>query len=166
MQLQNIIGATLRQLETLLLHVTDEQYAQQLAVLSDNSIGQHIRHIVEMFECLEKGFERGYVCYEDRERSRDLESVRELAIVRINALLTAPARPDKPIVLAGYYDEQGKDRIEIESNYYRERLYNLEHAIHHMALIKIGVNAMQAAALPAGFGVAPATIRYQNSCAQ
>lgn len=166
MQLQKIIEETLRQLESLLLQVTDEQYRQQLAVLSDNSIGQHIRHIVEMFECLEKGYEPGYVCYEDRQRSHDLESIRMLAIDRINVLLTAAERPNKPVVLAGFYDEQGKDRIEIDSNYYRERLYNLEHAIHHMALIKIGVNTMQAALLPPGFGVAPATIRYQNSCAQ
>lgn len=166
MQLQKIIEETLRQLEDLLRQVTNEQYGQRLPVLSDNSIGQHIRHIVEMFECLEKGYDAGYVCYEDRERSHDLESIRALAIDRISALLTAIERPNRAIVLAGYYDEQGQDRIEINSNYHRERLYNLEHAIHHMALIKIGVNAMQAAELPAGFGVAPATIRYQNSCAQ
>jgi hypothetical protein len=31
------------------------------------------------------------------------------------------------------------EEVRIESNYFRELLYNLEHCIHHQALIKVAV---------------------------
>jgi hypothetical protein len=44
----------------------------------------------------------------------------------------------------------------------RELLYNLEHAIHHMALIQVAVRqAFPALTLPAHFGVAYSTVQHQ-----
>jgi hypothetical protein len=55
-----------------------------------------------------------------------------------------------------------------QSNIERELMYNIEHTIHHLAIIKIGLNAVAPQiALSEHFGVAPSTIRHkQNICAQ
>ena len=45
-------------------------------------------------------------------------------------------------------------------------MYNLEHAIHHHALIKVGLKIMTKIELPESFGVAPSTIQYRKVCAQ
>jgi len=54
----------------------------------------------------------------------------------------------------------------IPSNYYRELAYNLEHTIHHMALIRVGVNEVSSIELPVEFGVAYSTVKYRKQCAQ
>jgi hypothetical protein len=56
--------------------------------------------------------------------------------------------------------------VAIPSNYYREIAYNLEHTIHHMALIRVGINEVSMIELPQDFGVAYSTIKYRQQCAQ
>ncbi len=50
------------------------------------------------------------------------------------------------------------------SSFHREVAYNIEHAIHHMALLKVAVNqTLHYIQLPENFGVASSTVRYQES---
>ena len=53
--------------------------------------------------------------------------------------------------------------LEIETNYERELLYNLEHSIHHQALIKVALLQLQSVEIPENFGVAQSTIVYRES---
>lgn len=49
----------------------------------------------------------------------------------------------------------------------RELAYCLEHSIHHQALIKVGLKEQNIENLiDENFGVAPATIRHKQKCAQ
>jgi hypothetical protein len=58
------------------------------------------------------------------------------------------------------------EEIRIESNYFRELLYNLEHCIHHQALIKVAILQCETVTIDPNFGVARSTIEYRNQCAQ
>jgi hypoxanthine-guanine phosphoribosyltransferase len=49
---------------------------------------------------------------------------------------------------------------------FRELLYNLEHCIHHQALIKVVVLQSSTVFVNDNFGVASSTIEYRNRCAQ
>jgi hypothetical protein len=51
------------------------------------------------------------------------------------------------------------------TNYYREMAYNLEHTIHHMALIRTGINDVSRISVPENFGVAISTMKYRKQCA-
>ena len=62
---------------------------------------------------------------------------------------------------ANYTLEEGAIQ-KMDSSFYRELAYNIEHAIHHMALLKVAVNqTLTYIELPQNFGVASSTIRYQ-----
>jgi RNA-binding protein YhbY len=58
------------------------------------------------------------------------------------------------------------EELLIDTNYNRELLYNLEHCIHHQALIKVAVLQNDAITIDANFGVARSTIEYRKQCAQ
>jgi hypothetical protein len=64
--------------------------------------------------------------------------------------------------------EQGVEKVtfKVQTNYFRELLYNLEHSIHHQALIKVAVLKNKNIQLCSEFGVAKSTIEYRTQCAQ
>jgi len=74
-------------------------------------------------------------------------------------------KPSKTIVLETSLGLQN-ETVAIESNFDRELVYNLEHAIHHMALIRVGINELTDVIVSEKFGVAPSTIKYRAECAQ
>jgi hypothetical protein len=58
------------------------------------------------------------------------------AISQIVAIQILLEKENKKIELQQIIDNE---EVRIESNYFRELLYNLEHCIHHQALIKVAV---------------------------
>ena len=51
---------------------------------------------------------------------------------------------------------------EITTTYFREVLYNTEHVIHHLALIKVALIDMDLDLADKNFGMAYSTIKYKN----
>ena len=67
------------QLSSLLEDLTAEQYTKPAVVLNNNTIGQHLRHTVEFFICLEEGAKRGVVNYDKRSHDKLIESDKFIA---------------------------------------------------------------------------------------
>jgi len=154
------------QLAESLNSLTDAEYTQPCTALFNATIGQHVRHIIELFLCLEKGYETGVVNYEKRKRDYKIETEKNLAIRLMQDICHRVERPNIDLVMqAGDYDD-GAGIIDIPTNYYREIAYNLEHTIHHMALIRIGIRDISNVVLSQEFGVAYSTIKYRQECAQ
>jgi hypothetical protein len=166
MQLQKAVQEIFLQLGDAIKMLSDDQYASQSRTLSHASIGQHVRHIIEMFVCLEEGYESGVVNYENRKRDTSIETNRIFAMELLDALCKGCGKADKDLVLEASFSADSNDIIQFATNYKREIAYNLEHTIHHMALIKIGVRELTDIELPEGFGVASSTMKYKKECAQ
>lgn len=170
MQLSVAVQRVLDQLKGSLRQMAPANYSLSCDSLSGHSVGQHVRHVIELFQALGNGYELGVVNYEKRKRDRLLENDPELACSWLHNIVTALDRPDKPLVLEASYAgscEGDSDSIALATNYYREIAYNLEHAIHHMALIRIGIREIDPCLeLPEEYGIAPATIQYRQQCAQ
>lgn len=166
MQLKEPIFSLLEQLQYLLERITNEQYVKNIAVLSDSSIGQHIRHTLEFFIELENGYENGTVDYDKRIRNHAIESDRDYAIGTIILIRSRLVKINKDLKICVEYGVGEKSTAIVATNYFRELVYNLEHTVHHMAIIRIGVNAIAKIKLPAEFGIAASTLNYRNVCAQ
>jgi len=151
--------------ETLTL-LSNEEYTRSSNILMSSTIGQHVRHIIELFQCLDKGYKDGFVNYEKRARDHKIETDKQLAVELLKNIYRNIEKPNKEIILEAedYCDEV--QVVSIPSNYYRELAYNLEHTIHHMALIRVGVNEVSSVVLPEEFGIAYSTIKYRQQCAQ
>ena len=160
------IKNTLLLLSDTILQLTNQQYQHPCNQLSGGSIGQHCRHVIELFKELLMGYEMGAVNYEKRQRDIILETNLDQAIIQINDILNNIQKPDKHLQLY-YHLGQGETEFELSTNYFRELFYNLEHSVHHMALIRIGIQAITNLEIPESFGVAEATMQYRrNLCAQ
>jgi hypothetical protein len=167
MQLYLTVRNVFGQLEPSLCQLTPSEYVHPCHTLSGNTIGQHVRHIIELFQALEQGYETGTVNYEKRKRDKLLENDGGLACSLLQRISADLERPDKDLLLEACYDDPTGIPVILSTNYNREVAYNLEHTIHHMALIRIGINEVNSSlVLPEDYGIATATIKYRRQCAQ
>lgn len=166
MQLQQPINNVFVQISELLEQLSCEQYCCPSKILFGATIGQHVRHIIELFICLENGYNTGIVNYENRKRDYTIETDKDFAGSLLKSISLTLKKDNKDIMLEASYDEHSAETVEIVTNYYREIAYNLEHTVHHMALIRVGINEVANINLPGNFGVASSTVKYRKACAQ
>jgi uncharacterized damage-inducible protein DinB len=158
------------QLTNLIQQFSDDDYSTKLEVFNGASIGMHIRHILEFYTCFLEQTDNTQVCYDSRKRQLIYEintaaSIEKLYNIQSGIELLDINNSIEVKTNSGI-EEDNNDFV--KSSVGRELLYTLDHAIHHMALIKIGVQLnFDHINFPEGFGIAPSTIRHNNkSCAQ
>jgi hypothetical protein len=165
-QLNQSIGRMLIQLEAAISELSDQQLSTPIPLLSNSTIGQHIRHILEFYIELENGYQNGIINYDGRKRDHELETKCITAIHKIRQIRNTIKLENKDLIIIAEYDS-GLETIQgIPSNYFRELMYNLEHTLHHMALIRVGISLTSKISLPEDFGLAASTIKYRKTCAQ
>jgi hypothetical protein len=146
--------------------ISSEDYKRPVPVLNGSTIGQHVRHILEFFLCLNDGYFWGVVNYDNRKRNRLIEESKDAAMIYIRKILEAVRiyHLEHGLYLELSYDEEGEGNVQIYTNYQRELAYNIEHSVHHMALIRIGIKEIAMyVQLPENFGVAVSTVRHQQN---
>jgi hypothetical protein len=156
----------LHQLSELVHQLREEDFNRPSKALSNSTIGQHLRHTLEFFMCFESGFEAGIINYDKRAHDKLIESDKYIALAAIDRikLFVSSLNTNKSLLLEVGYDLTQEEFISIETNVLRELVYNIEHAVHHMAIMKIGVREIAGYInLPYDFGIAASTIRYKEA---
>jgi len=154
----------LDQLVVLLNQMKAEHYA--LNILSLNaSVSQHVRHILEFYVCLFDGLKSGLINYDKRKRDPRIENNKSFTLELIDEIKEKISNQtvNSDLTLELKYGEESEDSIHLSTNYYRELAYNIEHTIHHLAIIKQTiVEHFNYVELPEYFGIASSTIRFVN----
>jgi hypothetical protein len=158
----------IQQLKDLLVQLDQSQYTRPVDLLSSNTIGKHVRHIVEFYECLLKGVFNGVIDYDARERNLSLETDIDFTKNTLDKLIGIlnDTKENATLKLAVCYQENNSTHI--DTTLYRELAYNIEHAVHHFAIIQIALKQeFPQVSIPKNFGIAYSTVKYQESqCAQ
>ena len=152
----------LESLARVVQQISPSDYVRNSEVLSGATIGQHVRHTIEFFQCLEQGCRTGVVNYDQRRRDATIESDRTRALQQIVLISEFIGGLTKTVhlTLQVGYDSNTEDCVAVETNSIRELIYNIEHAVHHMAMIKIGVRDIAPyIKLEEDFGIAASTLR-------
>jgi uncharacterized damage-inducible protein DinB len=165
MQLFDAANHILNQLSGVVEQISENDFRKPCKALHA-SIGQHLRHTLEFFICLEQGYEAGVINYDNRTHNKAMENDKFIALHAIRQIQNFINKNagDKSLTLEVGYMPTSEQPVSIASNYLREVVYNIEHAVHHMAIMKIGIqevaNYIQ---LPSDFGIAVSTLRYRES---
>jgi hypothetical protein len=147
----------------LLRQLTNDEYTQQNPELSNATIGEQMRHIIELFSCLIENYENGVINYDDRKRDIILQTDKSEAISTLKKYLEELNKPNKSLSLV----HNCFSTFELlPTNYFRELIYNLEHSIHHQALIKVALQNLRHIKVSESFGIAPSTLEYRKKCVQ
>lgn len=141
----------------------DDTYSQPISVLSGSTIGQHTRHWLEFFKCfLNQYATESTICYDLRKREKSLETSLSAAQTLMEDIRLQLPQIDRQrsITLEA---QIGNQCWKMPSSVERELWYLVEHAIHHLAIIKIGLQSVQPTAkLPEDFGLAYSTAQHQQ----
>ena len=137
--LKEVNKETLLSLKFVVDQLEQDDYASPVAELSQTPLSKHIRHILDFYRNMLNHGTIGGINYDMRFRGSDIETNKKSAIDCIDHIIDAIADLDidKNVTLS---QDFAGEPLHIESTLGRELLYNLEHAIHHMALIRVGLN--------------------------
>lgn len=158
----------LDQIKSLTDLLSPQQYKKPLSVLNQSSVGQHVRHVLEFYQCLLLQWKTGVVCYDHRARSVELEEDIPLIQEVIEQLCSdiSSVDPNAALIMRTQPLPDSEEQIAVTTSIGRELLYGLDHAIHHLALVKIGIQqAYPDVAIDPNLGVAPSTIKHRTACA-
>jgi hypothetical protein len=158
----------LDQLASLVHEIEANDFAKPSDALSKSTVGQHLRHTLEFFICFEQGFQKGIINYDKRAHDTLIESDKSAALDAIANItdFVQNLNVNKLLKLEVGYDLSKEEFVTIDTNATRELVYNIEHAVHHMAIMKIGVREVAPyIKLPFDFGVAASTVRYKEAIA-
>jgi hypothetical protein len=153
----------LKGLKLVLDQLKDEDYNLQISTLKQGTIGKHLRHILEFYGCLLFHNADGIINYDSRKRNLLLEENLKYGLDYMTEVMDKLEliQNNRRIILVSSY---GSESMTMESSLYREITYNIEHTVHHLAIISIAISAhFDYIVLPEHFGYADSTINYLNT---
>lgn len=161
--LKQQLNTVFQQLADAIGRISDEHYCYPCNFLEGNSIGAHTRHIIELYQELVRGYKNGVVDYDQRSRNHQIQTQRRTALNILQDIIQTLPQENHSIIVLAPSIHAGAEAQPIGSTYDRELLYQIEHTIHHMALIRVAFKELGIGPLPEDFGVAPSTMAFRSS---
>ncbi len=141
--------------------IDDDAYLTSTAPLAKAAAGGHFRHCIDFYACFAAGIKTGRINYDLRERNAEVETNRQTAIEKIEAIIEC---------LRGLANEDCEREVQVisecsasadwsRSSVKRELQFLLSHTIHHYAIVAVSLR-MRGIEPGEEFGVAPSTLRH------
>jgi uncharacterized damage-inducible protein DinB len=157
-----IIESTLKTLnksKSLLSKISDEQLCNTSVSPYYSSIGSHVRHILDFYECI-LNCENNLVDLTDRKRDQNVENLTDSALEYLEVinqrlkLLTSPL--DREIIVV---DDMGMGKVKIKYTLSSLLAQANSHTIHHYAIINYILDGLNIEFNEEQFGLNPTTQR-------
>ena len=153
-------------LHSILESITDDHYVKNMMFHHNSSVGGHVRHLLDHYNCLFDAFEKNEKVYYDiRNRNTTVEKFKSEAIKQSNALINrisslSLCSESPKIVVVFLGDHTTGEQYECESTFHRELSFVSHHAVHHLSTIKLMMESMgYSNIVNTTIGVAKSTLR-------
>jgi len=149
----------------LLNSISDEQYSNSSTPPYYSSIGTHIRHILDIFNCIFIGLDTQKVNFSERERNPIAEKTTSGGIAYFNDIIsklkTLSEEDFKQIIAVT--DELGDGKVTVDYSLEAVLMQAHSHAVHHFATIGYIVSKLDIELLDDGFGYNPTSPRLSST---
>ncbi|VAV93139.1 hypothetical protein MNBD_ALPHA06-1188 [hydrothermal vent metagenome] len=139
--------------------LSDTQYRDTSVEPYHSSIGSHIRHVLDIFDCIFSGLQSGQINLAARSRNLDVEQDRQIALAyfaetfrQLDALQTADMNQ-----IVQVSDDLGTGEITCNYTLGAALVQAHSHAIHHFASLGYIVSKLGLALPNSDFGYNPTT---------
>lgn len=157
-----MISAIERNLERgikLLQSITDEQYSKATTPPYFSSIGSHMRHILDVYQCVFEGLNSGIIDFTHRKRNFIYEQSTEAGLEYLHNVISklqslSDSDLSKKIIVT---DDIGDGKVEADYTVAAALIQVHSHAIHHYAIIGFLVYNLGIELPDADFGYNPTT---------
>ena len=153
------------QILAILKLIKDEEYNQPLEMYNGSSVGKHFRHIFDFFNCI-LAQTQSELDYCLRPRDSQIEVNREYAQNAFKNLSVAllNLNEERDLVVHADFELEEGVRPTVRSTVGRELMYAYDHAVHHLAIVKIGLKSINPSInISSDLGVAASTLRHQHA---
>ena len=137
-------------------------FSQLHVTAPGGTVGAHMRHCIEHYDCLLSSTVHHRLDYAHRQRNERLETDPPHAAERLDQIRTllperfAAIKLSTPLTVRSDAAD-----VWLRSSYGRELQFLASHTVHHFALIAILVR-LSGIELPSDFGVAPSTLKFRT----
>lgn len=148
--------------------LSDDAYTRSSHPEYTSGVGGHLRHCLDHYTNFLAGLPRGRIDYDARQRDERIETDRAYATRVIQNLIRGLAEvqerdADRAVTIKmDGGDESDASLWWSHSSAVRELQFLVSHTVHHYALIALILRS-NGLAPAADFGVAPSTLRYNQS---
>ena len=153
----------LRQAVALLAGMEDDTLARTSALAPGGSIGKHLRHCLDFYECFLRGLPGGRVDYTHRDRDEEVETRRSVAFQRLTEIIrrleALETGTHRTLLVREEEAPGGGEGGWSGSTVQRELQFLLSHTIHHFALVGMFLRSFGLEP-EEEFGLAPSTLRH------
>lgn len=152
------------QCEQVVRQLSDHDYARSLQPYVQSSIGEHVRHVLDIYNALMSASDSGVIDYNLKRRGSDIETRRTEAlheIAKIQQWLQQlkTAAMETTLIVRSELTLCSRNIADINSSLRRELVFAASHVIHHCALIGVCARLCNLSTDDL-FGVAPATASH------
>lgn len=155
----------LDQIKSVLTTIDEKQYGEGLDLFSGSTIGKHIRHIFDFYNSIAH-IKDGHLDYALRDRDPQIEVNPVYSINAFEALKSKIMDMDVKAMIHVMTDfDLNSDDCQdcVGSTIGRELMYAYDHAVHHLAIVKMGIKShFPEVQLNNNIGVASSTLKYQE----
>ena len=149
---------TLKKSEILLNHLSNDQLCDPSVPPYHSSIGSHIRHILDFYDCLFNKDLENKIDLTSRSRNKDVESncscAKDYLNLIINKLNSTTFNIDEIVYVI---DDLGLGKVEIPYTFGALLSQANSHTIHHYAIINYIFNSLDIIINDSDFGYNPTT---------
>jgi len=139
--------------------LTSDQFVKPLELLGYSTVGRHMRHVVEFYQCLIDGAISGEINYDARARNLQLEENLNLVFDTLASIQNSLGQLKNGTIML----RVAEGSVLLPTTIERELAYNTEHCIHHLAIIRMGIKAhFSEIELVSEMGYAYSTLTFQN----
>lgn len=106
--IQKISREKLFELKDVLAQIPEDQFSRPLDILSGSTLGMHLRHILEFYQCLFQALPGRKLNYDLRQRDREMEMDKTKCQVRLYQLINELTVQEADIALELTADYSGR----------------------------------------------------------